>query len=72
MEKGHLVAIIALCPGIADLILSAVHLIRTSDDSIGTGSGKLGAVVAAVLGVVGIVFAIRAMIRPASKRGQEQ
>jgi len=54
--KGRLGAIIALCLALTDLLLSVLHLIRTSDNNIGTGSGKLGAIVALVLALIGIIL----------------
>ena len=54
--KGRQGASIALCLGLISLILSVMHLIRTSDNSIGTGSGKLGAIVALVLALIGIIL----------------
>jgi hypothetical protein len=56
-------AITALALALIDIILSGVHLIRTSDSSIGTGSGRLGAIVALVIGVIGIILSSRALVR---------
>lgn len=56
LGKGRSFAITALLFGVTDLVLSVLHLIRTSDSSIGTGSGKLGAIVAIVFGLIGITL----------------
>lgn len=44
--------IIGLALGVAAIIISSLHLARTNA-SIGSGSGKLGAIVALVLGMTG-------------------
>ena len=56
VSKGRLGATTAMCLGLTDLILSILHLIRTSDSSIGTGSGRLGALVALGLALIGIIL----------------
>lgn len=61
--KGRPGAVIAVCLGVTDLILSILHLIRSSDNNFGTGSGKLGAIVALVFAVIGIFLGGIAMSR---------
>ena len=50
--RGALTSLIVSAMGI---ILSASHLIRTAGSDFGTGSGRLGAIVAFVVGVIGII-----------------
>jgi hypothetical protein len=61
--NGRLGAMIAFGLCVVDLILSVIHLIRTSDSSIGTGSGKLGAIVAIGLGLLGLTLSGIAFLR---------
>ena len=58
---GRLVAIAALVLALIDIILSTMHLVRTT--SIGTGSGRLGAIVALVFGMVGLALSTLALVR---------
>jgi hypothetical protein len=55
-------ATIALVGGLICIVLSIVHLARATGD-FGTGSGKLGAIVAIVLGITGMVLGRIAMVR---------
>jgi hypothetical protein len=61
--NGRLGAMIAAGLGVLDLILSLIHLNRTSDSNIGTGSGKLGAMVAIALGLLGLTLSGIAFVR---------
>jgi hypothetical protein len=53
-------AMIGLVGGLICIVLSIAHLVRATGD-LGTGSGKLGAIVAMVLGVTGMVLGGLAM-----------
>lgn len=55
-------AILALAGGLVCIVLSIVHLARVTG-GFGTGSGKLGAIVAIVLGVTGTALGGIAMAR---------
>ena len=48
-------SIVSLVMGLIAVILSVVHLARATGD-FGTGSGRLGGIVALLLGLVGIVL----------------
>lgn len=65
--NGRLGATVALAIGAISLVLSAMHLVRTSDTSIGTGSGRLGAIVAFFLGLAGILLNGLAVVRSRKK-----
>jgi hypothetical protein len=68
--KGRNLSILGLCLGLADLILSILHLVRMSNQRIGTGSGKLGAIVAIVFGVMGIFLCGLAIARARMKNAE--
>jgi hypothetical protein len=58
----RLLAIIALVLALIDILFSGLHLARTTG-GFGTGSGRLGAIVAMVVGFTGIYLAWRAWHR---------
>lgn len=60
-------AIAALTIGVISMVMSVMHLVRTSGSSIGTGSGRLGAIVAIFLGLVGIALSGLALVRSRKK-----
>jgi hypothetical protein len=60
IRNARSTSIIAFSLGLIATILSVLHLIRTSESTIGTGSGRLGAIVALVVGTIGIFLAARA------------
>lgn len=64
---GRTGAITALAIGVISLVLSIIHLVRTSGSSIGTGAGRLGAIVAVILGLVGIGLSGLAVVRSRKK-----
>jgi hypothetical protein len=55
-------AIVALVLALTCVVLSGMHLVRTTG-GFGTGSGKAGAIVAMVIGTVGLVMGGRAWSR---------
>jgi multidrug transporter EmrE-like cation transporter len=59
---GRPMAIIALGLGLISIILSGLHLARATG-AIGTGSGRLGAIVALVFGLIGAVAGWRALAK---------
>jgi len=59
--------IVALASAGGGLVLCVMHLVRTSQSSFGTGSGRLGAIVALVLSVVGLFVSIIALARSNDK-----
>ena len=56
------VVILALVFAVISVVLSGLHLVFAPGD-IGTGSGRLGAIVAQVLGLIGIVLCGLALAR---------
>jgi hypothetical protein len=58
-KQGGLIGLVA---GAVCAVLSIVHLLRATG-GFGTGSGKLGAIVALVLGVTGILLGSMALTR---------
>ena len=60
--SGKRRAIVTLVVALAGMVLSVLHIARSSG-AIGTGSGKLGAIVALVLGVIGAVLGWMALAR---------
>ena len=60
-------AIITLGSATLSVILSGLHLFRTAGSAIGTGSGRLGAIVALVSGVIGLVLGALALARAKRK-----
>jgi hypothetical protein len=55
----RLMIIIALVLALVDILFSGIHLARTTG-GFGTGSGRLGAIVAMVVGLTGIYLCWRA------------
>lgn len=68
--SGKRGAILTLIVGSVGMLLSILHLVRSSG-GIGTGSGKLGAIVALVLGAIGAALGWMALARSRriAKRG---
>ncbi len=62
IRKKRIRAIVALVLALIDIILSILHLARATGD-IGTGSGKLGAIVALVFGLAGMATGGLALAR---------
>jgi hypothetical protein len=58
-------AVFALVTGLCSVLAGALHLILSNGD-FGTGSGKLGAIVAMIIGLTGLCFGLLALNR--SKR----
>ena len=56
---SRLMVILVLVLGLIDMVFSGLHLARATS-GFGTGSGKLGAIVAFVLGVIGVVLGVLA------------
>jgi hypothetical protein len=54
--------IVALIAGLLGVLLSALHLVSATG-AIGTGSGKLGAIVALVVGLIGAGLGRLAIVR---------
>jgi hypothetical protein len=54
--------IVALIAGLLGMFLSGLHLV-TATGAIGTGSGKLGAIVALVVGLIGAALGWLAIAR---------
>jgi hypothetical protein len=54
--------ILSLVLGLTSMVLSGMHLARATG-AIGTGSGRLGAIVALVLGLIGTVLGWLALAR---------
>jgi membrane protein CcdC involved in cytochrome C biogenesis len=50
-------ALTAILTGLISIVVAGIHLARASGD-FGTGSGKLGAIVALLLAGIGVVFGI--------------
>lgn len=57
INKSRKLAIIALILGLVGIVLSLLHLFITAGAVFGSGSGKAGAIVAFVFGLIGIGFA---------------
>jgi membrane protein CcdC involved in cytochrome C biogenesis len=55
-------ALIAIVAGLISIVLAGIHLARASGD-FGTGSGKLGAIVALLLAGIGVVSAVMILSR---------
>ena len=68
--KGRAGALAALVMGLIVMILSVVHLGR-STGGFGTGSGRAGAIVALVLGLISISFGGLALARLRRFRGSD-
>jgi hypothetical protein len=56
-------AIAALAGAAIALLLSGNHLSRSITQSIGSGSGRLGATVAFILGIIALIIAVLALLR---------
>jgi len=61
-SSAQLLSIIAIVMGMICIVLAALHLARTTG-GFGTGKGRAGAIVALVLGLVGMFLGGRALFR---------
>lgn len=59
----RIMAIVALVVGLTGVVLSGLHLARTTG-GFGTGGGRAGAIIGLVVGLIGMVLGGRALARP--------
>jgi len=52
---------VALAFGLGAVVFSTVHFFVTAGAVFGSGSGKAGAIIAAILGLVGVIIAFRTL-----------
>lgn len=62
IDSGRIMAIVALAVGLTGMVLSGLHLARTTG-GFGTGGGRAGAIVGLVVGLIGMVLGGRALSR---------